>query len=206
MKTYQSHKIVRAAKITHPPVRSDDETRIVKCDDGDDRYCPEAMFARFVPAPGDYLVEYGMKPGETEPYRSFSPCQAFEDGYTEVGSEQASDEGERPAFEVRDVWSGHVFSVFADGRIEGFPPTATLIVNRIPRVKQLPSDDDMIAGSVGGDVQVHASEFDMRAFALARAIEHGGNLTPANIIVAVAEQFYAYLAGAEAPAATGEPS
>lgn len=40
--------------------------------------CPEVMFARYVPLPGDFLVEY------EDGYRSFSPRKAFVEGYSVV--------------------------------------------------------------------------------------------------------------------------
>jgi hypothetical protein len=40
---------------------------------------------------------------------------------------------EKPAFEVRDTVSGHVYKIWADGQIEGFG-TAGMVVNRIPQI------------------------------------------------------------------------
>lgn len=40
---------------------------------------------------------------------------------------------EKPAFEVRDPVSGHVYKIWASGRIEGFG-SAVLVVNRIPQI------------------------------------------------------------------------
>lgn len=42
-------------------------------------------------------------------------------------------------FEVHESIGGHVWRVFADGRIEGFPP-GSLIVNRAPAYKMLDMD------------------------------------------------------------------
>lgn len=52
-------------------------------------------------------------------------------GFDAAPQWQAGDE--RPAFEVRDPVSGHVYKIWADGQIEGFG-SAGLVVNRIPQI------------------------------------------------------------------------
>lgn len=80
LKPYTSHKKVKAAEITS----------VGSIVDGA-RSCPvtlagvltveleAAIFARYVPVPGDYLVVY------EDGYQSFSPRKAFLDGYTADG-------------------------------------------------------------------------------------------------------------------------
>lgn len=43
-----------------------------------DKECPEEMFSRYKPVPGDFYVEY------EDGYKSFSPRKAFLDGYTKI--------------------------------------------------------------------------------------------------------------------------
>ena len=71
MPRYQSHKRVWALKIA-----AVDGHRITPADVGIAPVdCLPDLFLRHHPEPGDYLVEYEGG------YRSFSPGQAFEDGY-----------------------------------------------------------------------------------------------------------------------------
>lgn len=69
---YQSHKRVRALKIA----KVDGLTIVPE----DTRFAPidvdSVMFIRYTPVAGDYLVLYD------DGYKSFSPCEAFEGGYT----------------------------------------------------------------------------------------------------------------------------
>lgn len=70
---YRCHKVVGALQIAN--VGDDGAVSFV-----DERYrpvvCDEKMFARFRPSRGDFFVVY------EDGYRSFSPRQAFLDGYT----------------------------------------------------------------------------------------------------------------------------
>lgn len=80
-KDYVSHKRVKAVQIVgvwHPqfnPKRVD-ALFFDLCDPVFFGPYDQAMFARYVPVAGDYLVEY------EDGYRSISPKKAFEDGYT----------------------------------------------------------------------------------------------------------------------------
>lgn len=77
---YQSHKQVRALKL-----QSVSGTLITFVDE---RYPPisvdAGMYARYTPTAGDYYVVY------PDGYTSFSPCKAFEEGYTLVSPRRAA--------------------------------------------------------------------------------------------------------------------
>ncbi len=75
---YQSHKIVRAFKIdeiTPSDVKADDTFLISKSLEGRIVVGPEYL-AKHNPQVGGYYVKYEAG------YESFSPADAFEDGYT----------------------------------------------------------------------------------------------------------------------------
>lgn len=75
MPRYQSHKRVWALQIA-----SIEGRRLTFVEKGFAPVdCPEDMFSRYKPKTGDYLVEY-----EGDGYRSFSPKEAFEGGYTRI--------------------------------------------------------------------------------------------------------------------------
>ncbi len=96
---FRSHKVVRAGKIvsvtrntsTFPQYEPDaaGEVAIAVGSVGLvwHQSCSAAMFARFVPQQGDYLVIY------EDGYMSFSPAKAFEDGYSEMAALAGSDFG-----------------------------------------------------------------------------------------------------------------
>ena len=81
MRRYQSHKIVEAGKISRLDHRVEDQVWAVWLDIGDGKedllLVPDKVFARGHPGTGDYLVRYAP-----DGYLSWSPAQAFEDGYT----------------------------------------------------------------------------------------------------------------------------
>lgn len=83
---YQSHKKVWALKIAQLIWPEDEEPNeapvvLIPADEGFSPVdCEKAMFSRYKPAPGDYLVVY------EDGYRSFSPAKAFEEGYTKIES------------------------------------------------------------------------------------------------------------------------
>lgn len=77
MKEYQSHKKVQAAQIKSVGEREASGVDVILDDDTKVRLSVE-MIIRHFPVAGDYLVEYA------DGYRSISPQQAFEDGYTPV--------------------------------------------------------------------------------------------------------------------------
>ena len=74
---YQCYKRVRAAKIGRLEPLEDGNVIIRPADESiepfqvSDDYCQ-----RYSPTPGGYYVKYA------DGYESFSPCQAFEEGYT----------------------------------------------------------------------------------------------------------------------------
>ena len=80
---YKSHKTVRALEIAGVSecemlATLDGFFRYLTFkDEGFDTYAAEeAMFSRYVPVPGDFLVFY------EDGYKSFSPRKAFLEGYT----------------------------------------------------------------------------------------------------------------------------
>lgn len=81
MKTYQSHKRVKAARIEaiKPGPINGKPGDILVLEDGEEYFAPASMTVRYTPLPGDYLVEY-----QGDGYRSISPRAAFENGYTLV--------------------------------------------------------------------------------------------------------------------------
>lgn len=72
---WQSHKVVRAAKIRE--ILADDTMVLDVTTDGKPLTVrpAERMFARYRPVPGDYYVVY------EDGYASISPASAFEAGY-----------------------------------------------------------------------------------------------------------------------------
>lgn len=76
---YQSHKKVRALQIKsvsgYQLVFTDPTVAPIEV--------PPVMMARYIPAPGDYLVTYD------DGYQSFSPKEAFEDGYRLLDAQPA---------------------------------------------------------------------------------------------------------------------
>lgn len=82
MQQFQSHKVVRAARITSVVKTSASVTDphfLVNLDTGDELELPREMTARYEPQPGDRLVVY------EDGYASISPQAAFEGGYTAYG-------------------------------------------------------------------------------------------------------------------------
>jgi hypothetical protein len=79
VKTYRSHKLVRAARVIGTAAMSGQAVWLL--DDGTCRIASERLQER-VPVeftPGDgYLVEYA------DGFQSWSPARAFEEGYSEV--------------------------------------------------------------------------------------------------------------------------
>lgn len=79
---YKSHKVVKAAPIFEYQYlgAASSRVRITVAINGDaiPIDLPIATLSRYVPQPGDYLVEYD------DGYVSISPKKAFEDGYTKV--------------------------------------------------------------------------------------------------------------------------
>lgn len=77
---FRCHKIVRAAKITAIYNRGDWHELIFGDLTGKVRFMPLEWIRKHLPVVGGYYVEY------TDGYNSFSPSNAFEDGYTEITS------------------------------------------------------------------------------------------------------------------------
>jgi hypothetical protein len=86
MAQYRSHKVVCAAQIAavDPAGRADgpQNTWLLHVIDADGNKQPidvaAAVFLRYHPEPGDYLMVY------PDGYRSVSPKAAFEEGYTRI--------------------------------------------------------------------------------------------------------------------------
>jgi hypothetical protein len=86
MPQYQCHKLVHALQIKSAfryPSNPGDESGSVTLNFCDQRYSPMDLsidlVARYWPKEGDYLVVYH------DGYKSISPKQAFEEGYTPYG-------------------------------------------------------------------------------------------------------------------------
>lgn len=82
LKRYTSHKTVEAAQIIAIGNYAEKDGAVVRpvtVEGGITFACPQDMFARYVPVPGDFYVVY------RDGYKSFSPRQAFLDGYTLEG-------------------------------------------------------------------------------------------------------------------------
>lgn len=80
---YQCHKVVRALRIkeVRPLPDLTGGGRIIPFEEGIPPFdVPPVLFARYQPVPGDYYVIYG------DGYFSFSPAQAFEEGYTLIST------------------------------------------------------------------------------------------------------------------------
>lgn len=79
MPKYRSHKTVWALQIGFEEIEISSDGS-VKLSFVDKRYSPLAVakevVSRYIPKPGDYLVIYA------DGYKSISPREAFEDGYT----------------------------------------------------------------------------------------------------------------------------
>jgi len=78
---YRSHKVVQAAQIADVgDALNAAGDRVIYFVDPDylPIACGGAMFARYIPVLGDYLVIY------RDDYKSISPKTEFEDGYTKI--------------------------------------------------------------------------------------------------------------------------
>lgn len=92
MQTYQSHKRVKAAKITAATRLAPESDHDANCPfdvmleghDANPVRLPAEMCIRHAPMAGDYLVEYA------DGYRSISPGNAFEEGYVAIQEGQAT--------------------------------------------------------------------------------------------------------------------
>lgn len=81
MRTFVCHKRVKAAQILETTLPNDFVGGMnVSLNDGQVVTLLNAMIARYIPAAGDYLIEY------EDGYRSISPKEAFEAGYSELGT------------------------------------------------------------------------------------------------------------------------
>lgn len=78
LKAYQSHKIVRAMKITNMEETAHEGMRLHGAD-GQSVVVDEAYMRKHAPGIGGYYVVY-----EGDGYESWSPAEAFEGGYTSV--------------------------------------------------------------------------------------------------------------------------
>lgn len=74
LKPYTCHKKVKASEIT-----SVGEYGMITLERAVTLACPDEMFSRYRPVPGDFLVVY------EDGYKAFSPRQAFLDGYKADG-------------------------------------------------------------------------------------------------------------------------
>jgi hypothetical protein len=79
---YKSHKTVWALEIDGVGAKASfagDRILTFRDEGYDPIMAPSEMFARYVPIPGDFLVQY------EDGYRSFSPRKAFLEGYRREG-------------------------------------------------------------------------------------------------------------------------
>ena len=74
---YKSHKIVQAARIRAIMVNTDDGINTLALEGGESVQVVKG-YMRHNPEPGGYYVRY------PDGYESWSPAEAFEDGYTLV--------------------------------------------------------------------------------------------------------------------------
>lgn len=77
---YRCHKLVGALKIASVTLADVEDAQVeLRFVDSTfaEQYFPPSMFSRYMPRPGDYLVEY------EDGYLSVSPCVAFESGYSQ---------------------------------------------------------------------------------------------------------------------------
>lgn len=79
MRKYRSHKVVEAAKVTERMPAGDDRYRLLTAE-GDIAYLPKSRLPESASDLG-YLVCYG------DGYTSWSPTEAFENGYTLIEDE-----------------------------------------------------------------------------------------------------------------------
>lgn len=88
MKTYQSHKIVQAARINGMHSKSSGTNgHTIYLDNGEEHDVSPEWMARHNPQSGGYLVVY------EDGYMSFSPTAAFEGGYCELLPGAVASEG-----------------------------------------------------------------------------------------------------------------
>ena len=87
MPKYECHKKVWALKIDAIEFEAnsaEDGTAIIR--PADDGYAPFVVSREYMdkhkPEVGGYYVVYALIPGETESYKSYSPAEAFESGYS----------------------------------------------------------------------------------------------------------------------------
>jgi len=79
MPLYVSHKKVWALEIAAVGESLNGLRSLAFRDEGFQGVCvPEEMFSRYVPVPGDFYVVYA------DGYKSFSPRQAFLEGYSRI--------------------------------------------------------------------------------------------------------------------------
>lgn len=82
---YRSHKVVRASQITDVSDELPNGSRLIcVADTVAPITADEKMISRYVPGPGDYLVQY------EDGYLSISPQAAFEGGYTLIDGKEQS--------------------------------------------------------------------------------------------------------------------
>lgn len=81
---YASHKRVRAAPIK----RVEGNVLVLDLGEGDERtvQAEPAMFARYLPSPGDFYVVYPPTRTNPEPWASIAPADAFAEGYRQLGA------------------------------------------------------------------------------------------------------------------------
>lgn len=145
MLKYQSHKVVEAAKITHAiESRQPGGDVVIEFEDGDpikikrsvyDRICSMAIDAGYDGVPpiiGGWLMQY------PDLYISWSPAQAFEEGYSELGG------GLHPApqeFTEEEIATDHILRYFHYAHLPAhlqpfsapFCDVARLVINTLPR-------------------------------------------------------------------------
>lgn len=79
MPRYRCHKEVHALKIEHVVATGDGGAQISFCEPGYESVCVDAAYKkRHEPMSGGYYVVY------EDGYKSFSPAEAFEKGYTRI--------------------------------------------------------------------------------------------------------------------------
>lgn len=84
--SYQSHKIVQAAKIESVSYEEESGPVTLKLGWLGSQQVDWEWFQKFIPRPGGYFVQYG------DGYQSYSPAEAFENGYRPIDDKPPGDD------------------------------------------------------------------------------------------------------------------
>lgn len=147
---YQSHKVVRAAKIIDYSRAPDSDVATVTLDGGATAVLPVSRFGEHAPTEG-YFVVY------EDGYESFSPADAFEKGYSRVGAPEPY----VPAPGHQYPLAGGQILQFLDKR-SGETPDAPLVLAR-----EGTTNEEVIDVVIDRLTKLNAPPFNCRENALA---------------------------------------